>query len=366
MIQQSYLWPELFPLKRVNAYKISWDMKRHQSHLAGIYAHDGTPYPGQDSDYLSRAQDIMHVMAARTLHPNTIMQLRDIGELGVADNSSLAQRTKSTVMEKVMEKTATCQDEVEAVLEYLAMQAITGTIVWPPTGISPAPSYWGNVSLPAGGLSMGFRSNFVQAASTLVGANSRAGTQVPWGTVATANPVKDLEVIAELIEETTGLNAWNSTLIMSRGILSLMAEHSSTLQWIRGTNGPAPDSQQGLLDMSALKTSIQTRLGYNIRLYDAQWTYGSSQNSQTGKTETRVRFMDRKYILIIPNGAISGGLTYMACAPDLGAPNGENLGLYTWTWKDDRPPWTHEMGCGIHAWPVIKDSESIFLFDCLN
>jgi hypothetical protein len=375
MIKQGYLWTKYFPMKTVYDFELTWDYIQAANPLAGLYSHDGVPIPGTDTDYEQRLVDISHVMASRTINQNTVMKLRQAGELRMSSGNSLVKSIRQRYLGKVAEKLASCQDEVDGTMEYLSMAALQGSIAWPPTtaaggAIANPPASWGNIAFT---LSMGFRANFVQDVSTLVGWNSKAGAQVIWSTVATANPIKDFQVIRELINKTTGLSARNATVIMGSDILSLMAENTEVLRWIRGTQGPAIESTQKFIDTNLLEDALKTRLGWNIETYDARWTYptASTLGSESGVTHNLIEFLKTGKVIIIPEGALSDGYSYMASAPDMAGnmasgKDPDSGGLYTWSKQMDVPPWTAVMGVGCHCFPILKTVEEIFVLDVLN
>ena len=364
-IRQNYIGLTLFPLRRVWEYELTWDLVKSANHLAGIYAHDGVPIPGNDPDYETLVSDVMHLMASRIISPGTVMKLRQAGELPV--NNTLVRSARSKLLAEIGGKLGSTQDEIEGQIEYLCMHALQGSITWPPqtwagAAITPAPAYWGDVTFMK---SMGYPANFTQAATTLAGHNARAGGGLAWSNTA-SNPILDLEVIAEYINEQTGLDAWGADIYMSRTTLSYMAQNALVLQWIRGTYGPPAAGLTGFINQADLKDYIATKLGYNIHLYDAQWTYESGLSSPTGPTETRIKFLKEGRLIILPKGTVGNGATEFASAPDLGAPDGERLGLYTWSDQMSRPPWTTEVGSGIHGFPIMKAIEGIFIFSALE
>lgn len=365
-LKQRYIMKDFFPFKRVNEYSVVWDIMLSGNRMAGLYAHDGVPIPGQGYDYKQMMSDVTHIMASRTIKPSTLLELRQIGELSV--HNTFVRSHRQRLLEEIGKMVTDCQDRVESVIEYLCTQALTGTIVWPPvddtgTAISNPPASWGNVAIAS--LDLGFRSTFKQAATTLSGWNSESGGGVAWSTTATSTPRHDLDVINTLFEETTGISMDNATILMSRTMLRYLGKNAELLKFVYDTTngGYAPN----FLEPSQVEKVFQTELGYNIRTYDAKWTYPSNiAATATAPTENQVRFLNRKWVIIIPQGVLGEGNADFAVAPDLGAPNGENLGLYSWSHALEKPPWTREVGCGIHGFPRLKSSQEIFVFDALN
>jgi hypothetical protein len=365
-IKQRYLGDQFFPLKRVFSYELTWDIIKASNPLAGIYAHDGVAIPGSDPSFSQKIADIMHIMASRTLSQDIVMKVRDAGELSVFN--ALTRSLRAKYQSHVTKKLGSCQDEVEGTMEYLRMKALQGSIPWPPTAedgsaISDAPASWGDVSFT---LSMGFGASYIQNASTLTGVSGGlTAANVPWSTIATADPIRDLEVISQFIEEDTGVDPMGATLLCSRHLLSYLSQNAAILKWIRGVNGPAIESTQAFINTDTLKSAIQTRLGYTIKTYDARWTYVSSgKGSEAGETTTLVRFLPKDKLIIIPQGVITPGENaFFATAPDLIAKNGENLGPFTWSHTEEVPPGRTELGVGIHGFPILKDPKGLFVLD---
>ena len=364
-LRQQYIGLEFFPMKRVWEYQVVWDIMLSGNRMAGIYAHDGTPIPGQGYDFKSMMSDVMHIMASRTINPNTVLQLRQMGELSV--HNTLMTSHRQRLLAEIAKKIGECQDRVESVIEYLCMQTLQGSITWPPKDddgnvIANAPAAWGNVSFT---LDLGFRSGFNQDATTLTGWQSEAGGQKVWSDTTNATPRHDLDLINTYYQETTGIPMEGATILMSRTMLRYLGKNAELLKWVHDTtNGSyAPN----FLDPTALERVFQTELGYNIRTYDAIWTYQSNIGNTSGPvTENQVRFWPRGKIAIIPKGVLGGGNASFAVAPDIGAPNGENLGLYSWSTGKDEPPWTRSVGCGIHGFPMLKSSTEIFILSALS
>lgn len=367
-IKQSYIGLSFFPTRNVFDYDILWDEIFQANRMGGLYSHEGVPIPGDDESFRERMADIVNIMASRVLSNQTIIKLRDAGELAI--HTSASRNLRAKYMRKVAEKLGKSEDEVDTVVEYLCLQAMQGSITWPPTdddgaAITPKPAYWGDYSFV---LPMGFRANFIQNASSLTGYSARTGGALEWRNTA-SDPIQDLEVIAELIVETTGLSMDNPTMILSRSVLSRLAFNANILRWIRGTNGPAAtDANTSFIDVGLLKSAIKTKLGWNIKTYDARWTYQdvSTLDSEDGPTENQVRFLKEGKALIIPDGAMNAESAYFATAPDPGENNTWRPGKYTWKYRLPVPPRTTEVGVGIHGFPILRQARELFVLDTYN
>lgn len=347
-----YIGNTLLPPRDVGGYKLAWDVVSSENNLAGIYAINGRPVPGSEMLFAERFQEVKNIMSSRVMHPQDVMILREPGQPAIGTNS---WNMKSEAQRKIQGKIAACDDEVDAQVEYMQLQAMQGTLTWPPVdgsgnAITTLMPQWGNVQLV---VNFPTRTVFRQAATTLVGYASRAGEQVVWTDAANSNPLLDLEVIAELISETIGVRAHGSRIIMGSGLLSRLCFNAEIIGWIKGT-------EQGvkMVDKSQLIDFIKTRLGYTIEEYAARWTYRTNLDSPEGPTINSVGFLDRMRMLIIPPAVKVG---YFASAP---SPDGAyKTGKYTWVGNDKEPPWETRVGEGLVGFPVLERADQIFIFD---
>jgi hypothetical protein len=109
---------------------------------------------------------------------------------------------------------------------------------------------------------------------------------------------------------------------------------------------------------------LATRLGYNLRTYDARWTYSVPSTSTSGDAETFVKFLKEGKCIILPKGVLDGDRAYFATAPSKG--NDWRSGKYTWHEEQTRPPWEEEVGVGIKGFPILKSVREIFVLDAYN
>lgn len=351
--RRQYIGTTLLRPEPVPAYNLEWDEVKTENNLAGFYSLNGRPVPGPgDLPFETKYAELKNVMAARIIHPNDVMILREPGELAV---SKVARNMREKSQRRVRDKIAECDDEVDATIEYMIMHALQGTITWPPLDedgnkIDPPMSQWGNVEIT---INFPIRGSFVQAATTLVGFDSRSGAGYAWTDETNADPVKDLEVIAELISETTGMDAHGSTIIMGSGLLSRLAFNAKIIAWIKGT-----DPGINYVAAEEMINFVKTRIGYTIKPYAAKWTYRTNLDAEAGPTTNAVAFLGRNKCLIIPPGLNPG---YLAVGP---SPDGQyQSGKYQWSHSDDRPPWETEVGEGQVCFPIVDRINEVFVFD---
>lgn len=366
-IRQSYIGQTLFPRKDVPERKLMWDSLVSENNLAGFYTVKGQAIPGSDLMFATHMRDLMDVKASRYLDADLVSKIRDAGMPAViqaAGESFTIRGIVERVNSHIRENLAWCDDAVDAQLEYMAMQAVTGTIVWPPKdadggSIADAMPHW-NADMVIN-VDMGLKSEFNQNASTLTGYKGRTGGGKAW-TDPDADPIKDLEVIAEYMVEETGIDSFGAKIIMSRSTLSRIAFLPNLLRWITGYTGSELNSTpaQQYADISQVKSFIQTRLGYDIMLYDAQWTY-RTLNKATGVEQVkRVKFLPEGKVIILPKGFEIG---YMAYAPHETQAGTWVTGKAPWVWTSDKPPIQREMGVNVVAFPIVVRNNEIFNLD---
>jgi hypothetical protein len=364
-LRKNYIGTSMLPIKPVSEYELTWDVIQSANHIAGIYSMDGTPIPGNDPSFYQMMANVINIMASRKLDEETVMTLREPGELAL--KSRVVQSKRDKALRILRNKTGNADDEVDTTIEYLIMSALQGSIPWPPTdddgvAISGAPAYWGNASFT---LDLGLRAAFVQDISSLAGYDSRAGGGYNWKH-ASADPVLDLEVIRELGVQTVHMPYYGSTIIMSEVVLSWMATRPNVLQWFRGDTGPASDTGQKFINITRLREFLGAQLGYKIKLYDSVFTYESNLGSESGQTENWVHFLKPGKIIIIPPGALGSNIAYFATAPTSGADDSYRTGKYSWAEKQRKPPWSWEVGVGIKGFPILKSTQEIMVFDVFS
>lgn len=363
-IRQSYMGERLFPRREVPERRLMWDSIASENNLAGFYSPKGHAIPGHDSPFQTHFRNLVDVKASRYLDPDIVGKIRDLGELAVvkeANGSFLLKSIQQRVQNHVRENLAWCDDAVDAQLEYMAVHAMLGELVWPPkaddgTDITDVMPHWN--AKEEVGVTFPLKATFKQNVTTLTGYNGRTGTGLAW-TNNNADPILDLEILAELFVETTGLDAHGATIIMSRGDLSRLAFQSKLLQWIRGTNYEQGNAQQ-FADVDNVKNFITTRLGYNIVTYDAQWTY-KTLNKVTGVEEIkRVRFLPRGKVLILPRDARPG---FMAMSPHEAQDASWRAGKIPWVYRQPMPPYEQQMGVDVVAFPILERPEEHIVLD---
>lgn len=361
-MKQRYIGLSLLPLKQVPTRRLTWDVVASENNLAGFYGPKGEPVAGDDLMFSSAFADVIDIMAMRDLDQEIVDSVRAPGMPAVFAEGGSAfpvQNIRRRFEDHVNKAVGWCDDAVDAQVEYMIMQALTGSMVWPPVTaagatITPPMPHWNadqamTVTFP-------LYATFIQNASTLSGHGSRAGGGYAW-TNASADPIKDLEVIAQFMVEEKGIDADNMRIIMSRSTLSYLAFNTNILNWIRGKDYEAPGGY--FVEIPRLKEFIKTRLGYTVETYDAQWTYRSNI-AGAPPTINRVKFLKEHKVLIIPT-AEAGELGYTANCWHKDGEGNFKYDKYAWVKEEDEPPFGTRVGIGMVAFPILEQAESVFV-----
>ncbi len=373
-IKQGYIGASLFPKKDVPERRLMWDSLVSENNLAGFYSSKGVALPGSDLMFATHFADLIDLKASRYLDADLVAKIRDAGMPAVVKNagdSFTIRGIQERVNSHLRDNLAWCDDAVDAQLEYMAMSAIRGSLVWPPkdaNGVAisdPMPHWNSDMELT---VNFPLRSTFQQDASTLTGYKSRTGGGYAW-TSDSADPIKDLEVIAEYMVEETGIDPYGAKIIMSRSTLSRIAFLPNILRWITGftpvggTGGSSAVNAApalGYADVNTVKNFVQTKLGYEVVLYDAQWTYRELNKTTGVETVKRVKFLPEGKVVILPKNFNVG---YMAYAPHETQAGNWITGKAPWVWTSEKPPIQREMGVNAVAFPIVTYPDEIFNLD---
>lgn len=344
---KSYIGRTLFPELSVSNYDLMWDQFVNQNTLANIYGIDAETIPGHD--VISRRQfaDLIRIQAARLIPEEKLLILRD-GTLAEAmqTNRSVADLVGAAraYLARALDQ---CNNEVETTIEYLCINALQGSIPWPPPTITQ--EYAATASF-----SIDYNFNSLwngKPISSLGGAAGGGG--VPWSTVATADPVADLLALFGLMESNVGIYPGGATIILSNKVLSYLARNTMMRNFMQYTN-------PGFLNVTEIRSYFETQLGVTLQVYGAMYSdlvVNSAPNQEPAVNWKR--FLPENRVIIIPNfsrGQIGNLITGPAWA------NNFQTGKYTWR-KEQEDPWNVKVGVGYNGFPRIQHPEAIAVFD---
>lgn len=365
-IRQNYRGLTIFPWEEVPERRVIWDVMESENTLAGIYDPRGQAIPGDEVIFSSDIATLADLKASRNLESWSVQQLRDPGMPTVykaGGSSNTVAGIEQRLRQHISKRLAWSNEAVDAQIEYLAMHALQGTIVWPPVdangnAITPAMPHW-NASMVVN-LSTGLPANQNQAATTLTGYNSRTGAGLAW-TNASATPFNDFDIVDEYMVQNFGISMEGGTVLMSRVVLGYMSRNTDILNWVAGVNKEQPGAR-GFAPVRAIKDAVQAQFGWSIETYDSQWTY-RTRNAGTKPTINRVSFLTEGKIVILPPGGVAGR---MMTAPQESAPGGKWVfGKMGWKHQGPKPPFDIELGVNVVAWPRF-DTRDWFVIDVYN
>lgn len=239
-----------------------------------------------------------------------IFGLRD----GAQDNPTLITQMQDEARAKILRHIARLRNAVDARLEWLAIQAMTGSIAYNDERIK-------------------FTVNFP-------GVYTGGGTAFTKWDQNNANPIKDINRWLEEMGLFTGEDP--AVIVAGRKVYRTMAESTELkalfTNWANG--GQTAEMGPALLSRMFNDWFNLERVTYDARITTR--SYSASGAPQV----TRQRMLSEKHILLLPASALGS----MASSPnpiDFGG-----TGLYSWT-KQDQDPWIVETGVGVNAFPQL-------------
>lgn len=367
-IRQQYVGLKLLPWQEVPERNMVWDVMESENNLAGVYAPKDRATPGDDLSFGSVFANLVDVKASRMLDPWAVQSLRDPGMPSVykAGGSAYAvQGIQQRLKDHFNKRLAWCNEVVDSQVEYFAMHALQGQVVWPPVDndgndITYPMPHWGDSALS---INFPLPANQNQAVTTLTGHASRTGGGYAWSDATNADPLKDLRVIDEYMLKTLGITLKGGRILMSTVTLNKMIECTKILDWIAGSN----KEQQGARTFVAeedLKTFVKTKTGWTIETYDANWTF-RTRSPGSNPTITRVDFLKEGKILILPAGEAVGNMATTLVKAEPGPSGKWVYGKFGWSKDEDEPPYGIKIGVEATAWPRF-DYYDWFVLDTEN
>jgi hypothetical protein len=362
------------PVATYSSYRIVWEKIREYSPMAGGYAMEDLPNTMDELDFETFQSDVYHWGARMTLSPKQLMFLRFAGQVQAVNANTgygvgpAADDYRQRDTQKMAQYTRMMNDAMDNVLEYLQMKALLGRIVWPPRdedgnqiAAASLPLSMGRQKLnqPYGFLanSSGNTDGFEQNATSTFGvASSISSTGVAWNNVTTANPIHDMEVIGDLLEDRMSLTNDNLLVLMARKVLAFLGRNANILDWILGEN-----RDRQFMTTSQQREFIQTQFGWTVEYYQSKWEYVKQDELDDTKPAVRqVPYMDYGTVLILPRPEIQE-MGKIASCPAPGPAHTWQAGKYMWIVRDEKPPFKADMGMGAFWWPLVFDTDLRFL-----
>lgn len=329
----------LFPPTQVSAYELTWDVIQAENQLAGVYAVDGEIKPGDETKLDTLFTEVCRIGSSRVVKEGDVMTLREAGT-SVFDNrtmNDIRRKAESELRLRLQESNS----ETNATIEYFCLNALQGQLVWPPAALPNPPGF----------AQTNFTINWTLGGSGNISALT-GGAGIAWSTVATANPVTDLQAIAlDMENHGVPINDSQLTIICSQQVLQYLANNTVLRNALQYTN-------PGFLDFTQVRRYFMEVLGHTIVPYGATYSYRTYSADGKTYTSTRTRFLGANQVIIFPS-AMAGELGDLAVAPSMA----NNWNASKFTWRTERTnPWVVEVGVGINCFPRLKHPEAVYSY----
>lgn len=277
--------------------------------------------------------------------------------------------------DKIAEFTRMMNEAMVNVLEILQMHSLYGQIYWPPLDENGAVIPAANLPLSMGRMKLnhvvpflaaaGGSGGFHQAASALLGINGGpTGHNIAWNVADTnvvatdANPIYDMSIIADLMDDRMNLSSDQLTMITSKRVIHYMHRNVNIMDYILGTT-----RDRTFLNVNEVRDFFATQFGFTIEYYQSKWEYVDQDALADNKPPiNQVPFLPYGTVLIVPNPEIQD-LGVTATCPAPGPAHNWRDGKYFWIERDEKPPWKTDMGIGAFYWPLIFDTDVRFRLD---
>jgi hypothetical protein len=313
-INRNYLFPRLFPFEDTSTDEFLTWVELDENPLAPFVSVDGET-PKMSGDIYSRlSASVAYIRYKRVFKSS---DLRIFDEIARSQNSEIA-RMQFERRQQILKAVNKLNQAVDARLEWLAINALRGSITVDDGGVKISVKYPG----------------------PFIGTNQRVASTY-WDQ-STAKPITDLLKWIEEVGDHCGEDP--KVMVCSRRVLREIADLTEVQNlWVTGQFGAAQTSLPPQFVIQSIKMTGLTE----VIVYDAKYTT-RTYNTSTGKvTRKTYRFLPNNLVLLLPQGAVGS----MKTAP---GPDGLRTGKFTWN-KETIDPWTVETGVGIYAFPAIED-----------
>jgi hypothetical protein len=363
-----------FPLRAQQHYHVAWERIKRWTPMAGLYDFQDKADTFGQMPAQRLLTDIMHWAARETLDPReaTSALMTYQGPPGGDIDYGTGQFAETAAQKDaalVADKARLMNEAVENSKEYVRTQLLQGSIIWPPRladgSVIPAadlPRQFGQIQinfvvpmLAADATTLD--GGFSQLATTLVGVEGETGTQVAWDG-ATANTLADMTLIEDLMNHRRSIDFSNMRMIMAKRVMTLAAANQTAVRDV--ILGASRD--RVLVTETQIRDELVALWGIEVQFNQSKWQFVSKADWGKPYDElepSSIQFIPTGRVLIVPKGPLGELIT----APAPGPAYSWDTNLYYWSQSQQQPPWNREMGLGIWAWPVMKDTDRHFILD---
>lgn len=316
----SFIGEQFFPIEMEPTEESIWDIVKPGEGLASLRAADGEARLMQGKSFDRKIASVTDMAAKRRLNISDIRAIREAGEMPIIENSLVGQM-RARAERRITRELGRMRTVVENRLEWARINALMGSISYTDTSSNLKVDI--DYGIPAD--------------------QTDLSPSVDWDTIATSNPLADIQTWIEKVTETTGIVP--TTAIMSRKALYYAGQSTLLRGEFKYTNPilTAKDVQSLFLD----------RLGLNVITYEARYW----------ENDVAYRFLPVNKLILVPDVAVLNGIQRFADTAVVPHPLNDYKGSY-YVWNDEKKdPWGIEVGVGLTALPRIYQPETLLTAD---
>lgn len=316
----SHIGARFFPNEEEPTEESIWDVVKAGEGLASFRATDAEARLMEGKKFDRRIASVTDMAAKRRLNITDIRAIREAGENPIVERSLVSQMAKRAER-RITRELGRMREVVDNRLEWARMNALLGEISYKDTN--------NNVS--------------IQLDYNIPVTQKNLNPGVDWDTVATSDPIKDLQTWIEVIVDKTGVTP--TQFITSRKALFLAGQSEKLRGEFKYT--------RPLLTASDVQSVFMDKLGLTAIIYDSVYY----------ENDTAYRFIPQnKFILLPDTDSLTGSHRFADTAVVPHPLNDYKGAHYVWK-KEEKDPWGIEVGVGLTALPRIYQPNVILTAD---
>jgi hypothetical protein len=309
----AYIGNNFLPFVTVPTDVTVWDILVNTGGIANFRAKDGEAELMQEEANKQAMAEVADIAEKTRFNATDLRKLREAGQapLGIP---SLLGDIGAEAERKVARRMAKLRQRVDARVEWMQIQALTGSI-----SFSGKVVFDVDYGIPAG--------------------QSSVTPTTDWDTVATATPLDDIMSWMDTVENACGVRPRN--MIVSNTVLRYLSQNTALRDTFKYT--------KPFFNIGDVKGIMSDNAELNIIPYNALYTAANG---------TRTRMLDENMIILLPDKTLPNGDPFADTATTPHPLNNYQSGFYTWR-DEKKDPYGLEVGTGITAFPRLYHPETI-------
>lgn len=312
----THIGTEFFPNEMEPTEESVWDVVSPGEGLASLRAVDAEARIIGGEKFDRKIASVTDMAAKRRLNISDIRAVREAGENPIVEQSLVGQMA-TRAEKRITRELGRMRTHVDNRLEWARLQALQGELAY-----TDAAS---NIKIA---LDYGIPT-----------AQKDVNASVGWDTIATSNPIKDIQTWVETVTDQTGVAPEQA--IMSRKALFYAGQSELLRGDFKYTNP--------VLTAGDVRKIFMERLDLEVIIYEARYK----------ENNTWTRFLDANKMILLPDMKKMKGLQRFADTAVVPHPHNDYKGdVYVWK-NESVDPWGIEVGVGLTALPRIYQPETI-------